>query len=117
MQLIKYGLLRRLLDNVEKKRQTHIFFYYAGHGLEEVGKGVIVALNSADKKKMNYPLEKMLRYIATTPYSFVTTLLDSCREAMKPQYRSGGDEGTSTADSATGHYVVTYGTGTDGRVD
>ena len=75
----------------------------------------MAALNSAIRKKMDYPLE-LFAYIGNNPYSFVTTLLDSCREAMKDEYRSGGGELAATDDSNPGHFVVTYGTGTDGRV-
>ena len=69
--LFKNQLKRRLTNNVETERKTLIFFCYAGHGLEQVGRGAIAVLNSAERAKMNYPMERVLRWLASFKYCYV----------------------------------------------
>ena len=76
-------LNEKISKNEKKGKETFLFVFYAGHGLQD-NYCVIVC----NEKKL-YPLEKMLRNLATNPFCFVTAIFDCCRSKIKAEHRGG----------------------------
>ena len=76
-------LLGRINKNEKKGKETFLFVFYAGHGLQE--NNCVIVCN---EKKL-YHLEKMLRVQATNPFCFVVAIFDCCRSKIKAEHRGG----------------------------
>ena len=66
-------------------RRKLIFWYYAGHGIQD--NTVSMILNQAQGKYV-YPIEMQLRSLSKCGHAYVIGLLDCCREKVKT--RGGG---------------------------
>ena len=97
-------LQRELLSGEANGEKTLVFFYYAGHGIQ---RNLTYAVSNEEKV---YPLEKMLRVLATTPKSYVLAVLDCCRAEFKAQHRGfqAADNSNPDADQRT-NLIITYG--------
>ena len=61
---------------------TFVYFHYGGHGVNRDGQHYVVC-NSADKKTMKYPLEKMLKGQAkSNQFIYILAVFDCCRHSM-----------------------------------
>ena len=80
----------------EKQKPIIIFVYFGGHGATENEKQLFL-LNNSDPKKVMFPLEFKMRYLANAPYSTarVCCVFDCCRvplismEGLKEEYERG----------------------------
>ena len=97
-------LQRELLQGEANGDKTLVFIYYAGHGIQ---RNLTYAVANEEKV---YPLEKMLRVLATTPKSYVLAVLDCCRAEFKASHRGfqAADNSNPDADQRT-NLVLTYG--------
>ena len=72
-------------------KQTLLFVYYAGHGIQENMTEII----TNGGKKFKYPMEKILRNLGKMKGAYVFSLFDCCREKVKPaekeKFRGMGD--------------------------
>ena len=98
-------LQKELLNAETSGQKTLVFFYYAGHGVQ---KNFTFAVCNEEKL---YPLEKMLRILATTKNCYVLGVLDCCRSEFKQNHRGysapgGGDQDT---EGSQNNLILTYG--------
>ena len=63
-----------LEENASNGEQTFLLFYYSGHGLQDT-----MSLAACNENK-NYPIEKMLRIMATIKKCYIVAVFDCCRQ-------------------------------------
>ena len=80
------NLTQNLNANDAQNEKTMVFFYYAGHGLQD---NFTMAVLNEEK---NYPLEKQLRTLANVPNSFIVGLFDCCRQRIMSSAMRGSNE-------------------------
>ena len=93
---------------MSKGEQTFLLFYYSGHGLQDA---MTLAACNEDK---NFPIEKMIRILATIQKSYIVAVFDCCRQKLKQATRGGAEEEESKAEA--NNLVLTFGCQPDDTV-
>ena len=96
-------LIQDLNNNAQQGERTCVFFYYAGHGMQN--NYTFCVLND----KRNFAIEQNLRILASIPKAYVVALLDCCREKLSEAMRGGNTEQPAEEEEEGMNLVITFG--------